>query len=92
MMDQRRDDLRQNDLRQREFHRGDVPQGDRSVGELLGDLYRGASEIIRLEIELAKTEMSQKASRVGKNVGFLAAGAASSGFWGCSYPCGSRRS
>ena len=76
MMDQRRDDLRQNDLRQREFHRGDVPQADRSVGELLGDLYRGASEVIRLEIELAKTEMSQKASRVGKNIGFLVAGGA----------------
>ena len=29
---------------------------------------------MRLEIELAKTELSQKASRVGKNVGFLAAG------------------
>lgn len=49
---------------------------DRPVGELLGDLYRGASQIISLEIELAKTEMSQKASRVGKNVGFLAAGGA----------------
>ncbi|MGF1472261.1 MAG: phage holin family protein [Rubrobacteraceae bacterium] len=47
-----------------------------SVGELLGDLYRGASNIISLEIELAKLEMSQKASRVGKNVGFLAAGGA----------------
>lgn len=49
---------------------------DRSIGELLGDLYRGASQVISLEIELAKTEMSQKASRVGKNVGFLAAGGA----------------
>lgn len=47
-----------------------------SIGELLGDLYRGASRVISLEIELAKTEMSQKASRVGKNVGFLAAGGA----------------
>lgn len=61
MMDQRRNDPRQD---------------DRSTGELLGDLYQGASEVIRLEIELAKTEMSQKASRVGKNVGFLAAGGA----------------
>ena len=49
---------------------------DRSVGDLLGDLYQGASQVISLEIELAKTEMSQKASRVGKNVGFLAAGGA----------------
>ena len=49
---------------------------DRSIGDLLGDLYQGASQVISLEIELAKTEMSQKASRVGKNVGFLAAGGA----------------
>ena len=49
---------------------------DQSIGELLGDLYRGATQVISLEVELAKTEMSQKASRVGKNVGFLAAGGA----------------
>jgi hypothetical protein len=47
---------------------------DQSVGELLGGLYHDTSNILRLEIELAKAEMSQKASRVGKNVGFLAAG------------------
>ena len=47
-----------------------------SIGELLGDLYQNATNLIQLEIELAKTEMSQKASRVGKNVGFLAAGGA----------------
>ena len=47
---------------------------DRSIGELLGDLYQGTAEILRLEIQLAKTELAQKASRVGKNVGFLAAG------------------
>lgn len=52
------------------------PPEDRSTGELLGDLYRGTSEILRLEIQLAKTELGQKASRVGKNVGFLAAGGA----------------
>lgn len=49
---------------------------DRSVGDLLGDLYQNASNVISLEIELAKTEMSQKAARVGKNVGFLVAGGA----------------
>ena len=49
---------------------------NRSVGDLLGELYQGASQVISLEIELAKTELSQKASRVGKNVGFLAAGGA----------------
>lgn len=49
---------------------------ERSVGDLLGELYQGASRVISLEIELAKTELSQKASRAGKNVGFLAAGGA----------------
>ena len=49
---------------------------DQSIGQLLGELYQGASQVISLEIELAKTELSQKASRVGKNVGFLAAGGA----------------
>ncbi len=46
----------------------------RGVGELLGDLYRDAERMIRLEIEFAKTEIAQKATRVGKNVGFLVAG------------------
>lgn len=49
---------------------------DRSIGDLLGELYRGASQVISLEIELAKTELSQKASRIGKNAGFIAAGGA----------------
>lgn len=49
---------------------------DRSVGDLVGDLYQGASNVISLEIELAKTELGQKASRVGKNAGFLVAGGA----------------
>lgn len=49
---------------------------ERSIGELVGDLYRGASQMISLEIEMAKTEITQKASRVGKNVGFLVAGGA----------------
>ena len=47
---------------------------DQPLGELIGDLYRDASELFRLEIELAKAEMSQKVSRVGKNVGFLLVG------------------
>lgn len=49
---------------------------DQPLGELLGGLYRDTSALLRLEVELAKAEMGQKASRVGKNVGFLAAGGA----------------
>jgi hypothetical protein len=54
----------------------DSHREDQSIGELLGDLYQGASQVISLEIELAKTELSQKASRIGKNAGFIAAGGA----------------
>jgi len=49
---------------------------ERSLGELLGDLTREISTLVRQEMSLAKTEMSQKMSRVGKDVGFLAAGGA----------------
>jgi len=49
---------------------------DKSLGELLGDLTREITTLVREEATLAKTEMSHKLSRVGKNVGFLAAGGA----------------
>jgi hypothetical protein len=49
---------------------------DRSLGELFSELSRDTSTLIRQEIALAKTEMSEKASTVGKNVGFLAVGGA----------------
>ena len=51
----------------------DSPQ-DRSVGELFGDLSRELSTLVRQELELAKTEMSDKIATVGKDVGFLAGG------------------
>jgi len=47
---------------------------DRSLGELFGDLTREITTLIRQEIALATTEMSQKASTVGKNVAYLAMG------------------
>ncbi len=49
---------------------------DRSLGELFSELAQDTSTLVRQEMTLAKTEMSQKASRVGKDVGFLAAGGA----------------
>ena len=49
---------------------------DRSLGELFSELSQETTTLIRQEVQLAKTEMSQKASRVGKDVGFLAAGGA----------------
>jgi len=47
---------------------------DRSLGELFADLSRQTSQLIHQEVTLAKTEMTDKATRVGKNVGFVAAG------------------
>jgi hypothetical protein len=47
---------------------------DRSIGELFSELSQKTTTLVRQEIELAKAEMSQKASRVGKNVGFLVIG------------------
>jgi len=49
---------------------------ERSIGELFGDLARETSTLVRQEVELAKTELTQKATQVGKNIGFLVAGGA----------------
>jgi hypothetical protein len=49
---------------------------DRSLGELFSELAQETSTLVRQEVNLAKTEMSQKASRAGKQVGVLAAGGA----------------
>src|SRR5919112_146033 len=47
---------------------------ERSIGELFAELSQKTTTLVRQEIQLAKAEMSQKASRVGKNVGFLIIG------------------
>ena len=47
---------------------------ERSIGELFAELSQKTATLVRQEIELAKVEMTQKASRVGKNVGFLVIG------------------
>ena len=49
---------------------------DRSLGELFSELAQETSTLVRQEVNLAKTEMSQKASRAGRHVGILAAGGA----------------
>jgi hypothetical protein len=47
---------------------------DRSIGELFSELSRETTTLLRQEVQLAKAEMTQKASQVGKNVGFLVIG------------------
>ena len=49
---------------------------DRSLGELFSELAQETSTLVRQEVNLAKTEMSQKASTAGKHIGVLAAGGA----------------
>jgi xanthine/uracil permease len=49
---------------------------DRSIGELLSDLMRETTTLVRQEITLAKTEMTEKAAEAGRNVGALAVGGA----------------
>ena len=49
---------------------------ERSLGELFAELARETSTLVRQEVNLAKTEMSQKASRAGRHVGVMAAGGA----------------
>jgi drug/metabolite transporter (DMT)-like permease len=47
---------------------------ERSIGELFGDLAKETSTLVRQEVQLAKTEMTQKVSAVGKDAGMIAAG------------------
>ncbi len=47
---------------------------DSSLGELLGDLTDEVSTLVRQEMALARAEVSQKSSRLGRDAGYLAAG------------------
>lgn len=49
---------------------------DRSLGDLFAELSRETTTLVRQEINLATTEMTQKATRAGKDVGFLVVGGA----------------
>jgi len=48
----------------------------RSLGELFSDLTRETATLIRQEVALARAEISQKAARMGRDVGMIAAGGA----------------
>lgn len=47
---------------------------ERSIGQLLKELRDETTTLLRQEVDLAKTEMSEKASRLGTNLGSLALG------------------
>jgi hypothetical protein len=47
---------------------------DRSLGELFGDLARDMGTLVSQEVTLARTELAETATRVGKDIAVLAAG------------------
>ncbi len=49
---------------------------DRSLGQILRDLRDETSTLLRQEVDLAKTEISEKAATVGSNLGSVAIGGA----------------
>ena len=54
--------------------------GDRSLGELVSEVTGDLSTLMRQELELAKAELQQTASRAGKGAGMLG-GAAVAGYF-----------
>jgi protein-S-isoprenylcysteine O-methyltransferase Ste14 len=52
-----------------------VPPGsaDKGLGEIVADVTQKAQLLVREEIELAKAEVTQKVTRLGKGAGFFAA-------------------
>jgi hypothetical protein len=56
--------------------RGREQRDERSLGELFGDLARELTTLLRQEVALARTELGQTATRVGRDLGLLAVGGA----------------
>lgn len=49
---------------------------ERSLGDLFSELASETSTLVRQEVALAQVELTNKAAKVGKNVGFLVVGGA----------------
>ena len=49
---------------------------EKSLGELFADLAADTGTLVRQEVALAQAEITHKATKAGKNVGFLAVGGA----------------
>ena len=49
---------------------------ERSLGDLFSELAQETGLLVRQEVTLARTELADSATKVGKNVGILAAGGA----------------
>jgi hypothetical protein len=53
-----------------------LEKDERSIGDLFTQLAAETGTLVRQEVALAQSELTAKASKVGKNVGFLAIGGA----------------
>lgn len=53
-----------------------IAKDDRSIGDLFSELAGETTTLVKQEIALAQTELTQKAVKTGKNVGFLVVGGA----------------
>lgn len=53
-----------------------IIKDERSLGDLFSELATETSMLVRQEVALAQAEVTQKAARAGKNVGYLAVGGA----------------
>lgn len=51
-----------------------LEEDGRGIGELFQELTQDARNLVTLELELAKMEMSEKAGKMSKDVGFMAGG------------------
>ena len=51
-------------------------QDEKSLGDLFSELANETGTLVRQEVALAQAEVTRKATKVGKNVGYLAAGGA----------------
>ena len=49
---------------------------ERSLGDLFSELMTETSTLVRQEVALAQAELTNKATRMGKNVGYLVVGGA----------------
>jgi hypothetical protein len=51
-------------------------RSDRPLGELFSELARETGSLVRQEVQLARTEMTGKATTAGRSLGLIAAGGA----------------
>jgi len=47
------------------------PTDERSLGEIVGDVAQDMTTLVKQEIELARTELKQEATKAGKGAGML---------------------